>query len=191
MSQMNFDKKSGWKKFFTGKGFYLALAVCLVAVCGWLWPPLWTPCPKAIRKLPRLFHHCAPHPTTAKPVDKPVTNVPDDRTTATTTKPTYKPADKPVDTKPADLFVLPLSNEVLLPFSEEPVFSQTMQDWRVHSGTDFKGELGQDVKAVADGTITKVETDPLWGAVIEIDHGFNIVSRYCGATAKGLTIVRM
>lgn len=119
-----------------------------------------------------------------------MTNIPDDRTTtASTTAPTTAaPTEKPVDTKPADLFVLPLSNEVLLPFSEEPVFSQTMQDWRAHNGTDFKGELGQDVKAAADGTIAKVESDPLWGGVVEIDHGFNIVSRYCGVTAKGLTV---
>lgn len=191
MGQMNFDKKSGWKKFFTGKGFYLALAVCLVAVCGVAVATFMDALPQSdsgsSQGTPTT---AAPAPTTAKPVDKPVTNIPDDRTTAasTTAPTTAAPTEKPVDTKPADLFVLPLSNEVLLPFSEEPMFSQTMQDWRAHNGTDFKGELGQDVKAAADGTIAKVESDPLWGGVVEIDHGFHIVSRYCGVTAKGLTV---
>lgn len=84
--------------------------------------------------------------------------------------------------------MLPLGNEVLKAFSGgQPVYSETMKDWRTHNGTDFKGEIGAEVKAAADGTILKVENDPLWGGVIEIDHGFNIVSRYCGVTAKELT----
>lgn len=191
MGQMNFDKKSGWKKFFTGKGFYLALAVCLVAVCGVAVATFMEALPQSnsgnSQDSPTTV---VPAPTTAQAVDKPVTNVPDDRTTtvSTTTSTTVAPTDVPTDTKPADLFVFPLSNEVLVPFSQEPVFSQTMQDWRAHNGTDFKGEIGQDVKAAADGTITKVEKDALWGEIIEIDHGLNIISRYCGVTAKGLTV---
>ena len=33
---------------------------------------------------------------------------------------------------------------------------------------------------MADGTIHLVENDPLWGDVVEIDHGYGIRSRYCG-----------
>ena len=189
MSRMRNDRKSGWKRFFTGKGFYVALAVCLVAVCGVAVATFVDTLPKTQGGKQRHIGHEQPlvtSPTTEQPVDNPVSDVPYERPTTTTpTTAATKPPTTPVDTKPADLFMLPIGNEVLKPFSDgQPVYSETMQDWRTHNGTDFKGEKGTEVKAVADGTILKVENDPLWGPVIEIDHGFQIISRYCGVTAK-------
>ena len=126
----------------------------------------------------------------SRPVGQVVTNVPDDRRT-TTTPTTTTTAAPTVDTgaatgAPADLFVLPLTNEVTKGYSDgKPAYSETMNDWRVHNGVDFKGETGQTVKALADGTILKVEEDALWGKVVTIDHGFGIHSRYCGLDAGG------
>ena len=69
----------------------------------------------------------------------------------------------------------------LTEFSDgKQVYSKTMADWRTHNGVDFKGEKGQKIKALADGTILSIETDALWGKVVTIDHGFGIKSRYCG-----------
>ena len=87
--KINFDEKSKFKRFLSGKGFYVALAVCLVAVCG-------VAVGTFINSLPQLSSDSSNPasvvsvtPTTKeKPVDKPVTNIPDDRTTtaqATTT----------------------------------------------------------------------------------------------------------
>ena len=183
MSRMRNDRKSGWKRFFTGKGFYVALAVCLVAVCGVAVATFVDTLPKTQEEssgTPGTSSPLVTSPTTEQPVDNPVSDVPYERPTTTTpTTAATKPPTTPVDTKPADLFMLPIGNEVLKPFSDgQPVYSETMQDWRTHNGTDFKGEKGTEVKAVADGTILKVENDPLWGPVIEIDHGFQIISRW-------------
>ena len=65
---------------------------------------------------------------------------------------------------------------------EALLYSETMQDWRTHSGTDFAGEEGQQVKALTGGTVTSAEESPLWGWVITIDHGVGVVSRYAGVT---------
>ena len=119
-------------------------------------------------------------------MDTPVTGVPDNRTTTTaedTTVPTTAPTESDVQAgaTSVDLFILPLTNEVCGVFSnDQPVYSKTMNDWRVHNGVDFVGTEGQTVKALADGTIQTLEEDPLWGKVITIDHGFGIQSRYCG-----------
>lgn len=83
MGQIRFDKdKHTKKKWLSGKGFYVALAVCLVAVCG-------VAVVTFIGSLPAIFGQDtsdAPETSaTEKPVDTPVTNVPDDRTTASTT----------------------------------------------------------------------------------------------------------
>ncbi len=181
MGQIHFDKNSRAKKLLTGKGFYLALAVCLVAVGGVAVVTFMNTLPTKDSSSSAPSSTQSAVPTSDHQVDKPVTNIPDDRTTATTTTaPTTTTPEKPVDNKPA-LFVLPLSNEVLVPYSDgKQVYSKTMNDWRTHNGVDFKGTAGQEVKALADGTILSVEEDSLWGDVVVIDHGYGIQSRYCG-----------
>ena len=108
--------------------------------------------------------------TTDKAVDTPVTGIPDDRsttapseTTTTTTATTTEP-DIQTGATSVDLLILPLTNEVCGSFSDDqPVYSKTMNDWRVHNGVDFVGSDGQAVKALADGTIQDLEEDPLLG----------------------------
>ena len=168
--KINFDEKSKFKRFLSGKGFYVALAVCLVAVCG-------VAVGTFINSLPQLSSDSSNPasvvsvtPTTKeKPVDKPVTNIPDDRTTTSQATTTGKTTAVNVGPTPAELFVLPLSNEVLTEFSDgKQVYSKTMADWRTHNGVDFKGEKGQKIKALADGTILSIETDALWLSLIHI-----------------------
>ena len=191
MGQIHFDKESRFKKIVSGKGFYIALAVCLVAVGGVAVATFTNSLPFQREESSSVGDNSTPSTTstTEKQVDTVITNVPDNRTDPTTTAPTTAPTDptdKPANTKP-ELFILPLSNEVLKPFSNgTQVYSQTMNDYRTHNGVDFKGEKGQDVKALADGTIESVTEDALWGTVTVIDHGFGIKSRYCGmgTTAK-------
>ena len=63
--------------------------------------------------------------------------------------------------KPPKLFyVRPLSGPILREYSDTtPVYSPTMQDWRVHTGVDFAGALGAEVVAVATGEVTGVGSD--------------------------------
>ena len=75
-------------------------------------------------------------------------------------------------------------NTVQKAFSADgPIYCKTMQDWRLHLGVDFAGEEGQNVKAVTRGTVITVNNDPLWGGVVEIDHGIGVITRYCGVKA--------
>lgn len=177
MSHINFDKGSGKKKGLIG--FYIALAVCLVAVGGVAVATFTTP------KVPKDNvdsggQSYTTSVTEAKQVEQNVTNIPDTRTTAAA-----KTENKTTATSAGDLFVLPLSNQVLRGFSgTQPVFSPTMNEWRVHNGTDFKGEQNQTVKALADGTVLSVDTDTYWGGIVTIDHGYGIKSKYCGVTAS-------
>ena len=56
----------------------------------------------------------------------------------------------------------------------------------MHKGTEFAGEAGQEIRALADGTITDISEDLLWGSLITVDHGFGCYSRYCGAIPKDI-----
>lgn len=64
---------------------------------------------------------------------------------------------------------------------EKPVYSETMKDWRTHSGIDISGAEGASVHAVESGTVSGIKQDPLLGNIICIkssDHELY----YCGMT---------
>ncbi|HBT63959.1 MAG TPA: hypothetical protein DEB10_04770 [Ruminococcaceae bacterium] len=181
MGHINFDKGSGKKKRVSG--FYLALAICLVAVGG-VAVTTFISSMQGIDQETKNSNDISTVTTApTEPVGHVVTNIPDTRTNPReTSAATFTTASKT-----ADLFMLPLTNEVIRKFSDlKPVFSPTMNDWRVHNGADFKGTLNQSVKALADGTIVSISKDPLWGDVIAIDHGYGIKSRYCGVKVASL-----
>lgn len=79
------------------------------------------------------------------------------------------------------LIVYPCSKEVIKEYSgENPVFSKTMNDWRIHSGVDFKADQGEKVVAITDGTVSDIFEDPLLGKTIVINHSNGFVASYSG-----------
>lgn len=162
-----------------GKGFYIALALCLLAVCGMAITTF-------IGSVPKEEPDPQPQPSAAKPTTTQsaqqvvitAPDVPDDRTTPTTTAPTT--------VKEENLFVLPVSNRVLRSYSEVHAYSNTLDAWVTHNGVDFAADKNAQVKAAADGKVISVRTDAIWGNVIELQHESNVITRYCGVTAKGI-----
>ncbi len=59
------------------------------------------------------------------------------------------------------------------------VFKQTLNEYSVHNGIDFKAEAGTEVVAVNDGTVTAVNNNYGMGYYVEITHDDGIISRYC------------
>ena len=58
------------------------------------------------------------------------------------------------------------------------VFSQTLQDYRVHLGIDIVTEEAAEVYAAADGTVKKIWEDPMMGWSIAISHSGDCVTVY-------------
>ena len=159
------------RDFLRRNGVYLVLAVSLFAMAGVLVSGLGQ----------RLVQRPAESEPEREPVEQIVTNQPDDRTTTTPATTTTKATTTTQKTEAPDLYVLPLTNTVQKPYSvDAPVYSETMKDWRIHTGVDFAGEEGQTVKAVARGSVAEVREDPLWGGVVAIDHGVGVTSYYFG-----------
>ena len=74
----------------------------------------------------------------------------------------------------------PLNETVVNGYTEELVYDKTMGDWRAHAAVDFKGKEGDKVVAINDGLVLDVYKDNLYSQVVVIDHGANLVARYCG-----------
>jgi murein DD-endopeptidase MepM/ murein hydrolase activator NlpD len=85
--------------------------------------------------------------------------------------------------------VAPVVGEVTKYHSlEVPVFSNTLNEWRVHTGIDISAEEGTEVFATAAGTVTKVFSDPFLGKTVEISHGNGIVSIYSNLSATDVAV---
>ncbi len=96
-------------------------------------------------------------------------------------------SEKPVDNNQSGIVDEPVEKEYFYPVNGEIiknysidalVFSQTLNDYRVHSGVDFASEVGSAVHAYTDGEILNVYEDPMMGMTVAISHDYDLVSYY-------------
>ena len=153
---------------FGGRGYYIALALCLAAVgtIGYF----------ALRERPVTVKQQEPaptldiQPTPTQPVVKPAPVV------------IPEPEPQPEITEPAELLpqvVSPLDGTTVTVFSmTELLYDTTMADWRTHDDIDVQAEEGAAVKTAAGGTVQSVTDDELMGTTVVIDHEGGYSTRY-------------
>ena len=90
------------------------------------------------------------------------------------------------------VFRVPLENAVAVKGCSlsVPVFSATMNDYRVHRGIDFACAPGTPVLAAADGLIASVAKDPMMGWTVTLNHGGGAVTRYAGLSEESANIAK-
>ena len=153
---------------FGGRGYYIALALCLAAVgtIGYF----------ALRERPVTVKQQEPAPTLdiqpapTQPVVKPAPVV------------IPEPEPQPEINEPAELLpqvVSPLDGTTVTVFSmTELLYDTTMADWRTHDGIDVQADEGAAVKTAAGGTVQSVTDDELMGTTVVIDHEGGYSTRY-------------
>lgn len=206
----DYKPKSKFNKFLEGKGFYVALAICVVGAGTAAWMAV----DKTISRMDEApsssIHEQAPQqqePTYGFPdleeagkaqsgVSVPSSSsAPASSSTASSSSSKAQPAASEPAEPSAEVkaqpepqnssFVLPISGEIFGPYSNgELVKNETLKEWRTHDGIDIKADKGTPVKSVCDGTVTAVRDDPLMGLTVEILHHDGITSIYCGLEKK-------
>jgi len=84
-----------------------------------------------------------------------------------------------VEASVPDYFVWPVSGEILREHSVEALsYDVTMGDWRLHTGLDIAAQMGSKVYAVADGTVESIRHDHMLGTVVTIAHSGGMRSVY-------------
>lgn len=58
-------------------------------------------------------------------------------------------------------------------------YDRTMADWRTHGAIDIEADLGEKVRAAADGTVERVYSDQMYGVTVVLYHGGGLRSIYC------------
>ncbi len=185
----------------TGKGFYVALSLCVAmvgAACWYAYSQTGDP-----QTDPNYGYLSQADSTTSSTVTTtaatttattsatrrttPATTdvvaiLPPRTTTSTTTTVTA------TTTAPVEQPMMPVAGEIVAEFSHgELVKSETTGIWQTHNGIDFAAAIGEPVAAVADGTVTAIERDPLWGVCVTMLHNDGVTTRYCGLN-EGLSV---
>ncbi len=98
-------------------------------------------------------------------------------------------APRQVDALPG--FSAPLSGVIAKKHDMDvPVYSTTMQEYRVHCGVDINAAVGEAVRAMADGTVSDVYDDPLLGKCVKLSHSGGATTLYANLgkeLAEGIT----
>lgn len=200
MMKKQFSEKMG--KFLDGKGFYIALILCL-AVIGCSTYYLVHSLRSISVTTQELEAASAPAEIAAEDIlespsvfteaegDSNVQEVlaEEDTPAAEAAAPAEVPAEAPVEvpaepvSAPAEelakVTTWPIQGSVVTAFSPDALIAdQTMGDWRTHEGIDLAAEEGTNVQAVADGTVTAIDNDLLLGIVMTVEHSGGLTSVY-------------
>lgn len=107
---------------------------------------------------------------------------------------TPKESDTDASVEPSDVLpdFHPISaGEIIKGYSvSAPVYSQTMDDYRVHAGIDVSAPIGSDVYAAASGTVSAVWDDPMNGCCLSIRHSGGAVSTYANLSRDTLDAMK-
>ena len=202
MSSLHYERKN--KKGNGGKAFYVALGVCLIAVgvAAWTTYDSVVEFSSVEEENSSVSSQTTPAQNTLSGVtssskapeesesqsdvvsEKPESQATQAQVSSAEPAPSREVQESSAEPSPppeAETLYFPVGSTVTKNFSgEDPIYSETMQDWRVHSGVDLSAETGETVTSIASGTVLKTEKDDLLGNVISIQHPDGITAFYCG-----------
>lgn len=182
------NNKKTFVDFLKGRGFYLVLMLCIAAVgsVGYLsvknimsgtGADEWN---KAAESADN-----TPSQNEISPTGKPAEGIKDKSASSVGAASSKATTSSQAKQTTATIYHMPTVGNIVTAFSlTAPVFSKTMGDWRIHSGIDITGTIGQDVKASADGTVEDVYNDEFKGVTIIISHSDGVKTVYCNLQEK-------
>jgi murein DD-endopeptidase MepM/ murein hydrolase activator NlpD len=192
--------KGRFARFMSSKGFYAAIAVCLVGagVATWL------AVDRTITGIEDSNSRMIDSDTSfsefpiVEEVEKKVPKIPEVSTpkvsssssTSSTPPSSSAPASVPEEPSapvegpppsPNLVYTLPVKGDIVNQYSNgELVKNMTLGDWRTHDGVDIAAEVGADIYAIADGAVEEIRHDALWGTVLTLTHIDGKISIYAG-----------
>jgi murein DD-endopeptidase MepM/ murein hydrolase activator NlpD len=168
------------KKFTNGKGYYIALALCAVAigVSGYLYYS------HANKEDVQLNN---PDMTVDQTVlgdesDLPVVATQPQQSGTQPTETTVPPST--VTRKPLQT-AAPVEGEIVMVYAMDSLgYNPTTRDWRTHNGVDIAAEEGSKVFAAADGTVYTVYEDDTMGMTVVIRHRDGYITKYASLASE-------
>lgn len=193
------SNNSKLNRFLNGKGFYIALGICMIAIGISAWTAISkTSGPPEINESNNTAQIVSNGQTSKDTeANTPQSDIPHTLSSDTVKETesskedlvTSNETESAVEQTPtAGYFVYPVVGEVIKKFSDSELqYSVTFNDMRLHLGIDIKAEAGTSVKSSGDGKVLEVKNDPELGYTVKIDHGNGITALYSGL-AKAVAV---
>ena len=175
---MSNNKKYG--RSFAGKGYYIALILCAVAIgiSGYLYYQNANPEDPQIQEPTGDMNILSP--TQGDDIEA-VATQPQQSTIPTQGifDPIEPTLQRPIKTGK------PLAGEIAASYAMDCLsYNATTRDWRVHDGVDIAAEAGSPVCAAAAGEVYTVYDDEVWGTTVVIRHEGGYVTTYASLDAQ-------
>lgn len=166
---------SGVRTALKGKGFLIALVLCVAAVGV----STYYAYNQAISQITGGLDVGTPETIFELPANVEQGGIPKDNEEGSI-QPDGEPANNFITVTAPKM--LPIADaEVINPYSGgELVKSQTLGVWKTHDGIDLAAEEGTPVLSMTNGTVSEIFEDALWGVCLIIDHGDGIEGHYYG-----------
>ena len=109
------------------------------------------------------------------------------------------PVKEETEVKPKEIIVpevneiespsMPVNGDIIKPHSvNKPVYSKTLNDWRIHEGIDILCNIGDEVLASASGKVVDIYEDSALGYTVVIEHN-GYATKYCNlSSVEGLSV---
>lgn len=167
------------RAMFGGRGFYIALALCLVAVGVLGWYAIFgdkEPVQEAVNPTPVVEQT----PVNPDPVvEDPEVNALQEKEPEPVVEPVVEVVEIVEVEELLPQVISPLDGTTVTVFSmTELMYDETMGDWRTHDGLDIQAAEGDAVKTAADGTVVEVLDDELMGTTVIIEHAGGYTTQY-------------
>ena len=170
--------------FFAGKGFYIALSLCVVVIgvsAFILFSGSGADVENEVMEIPeerQVYEPAAPEILEAEPEPEPAL---EEVTATEETGAWTAPAGEIPETVQ---YVWPVAGEVTLPYSAAAlVYNEKMGDWRTSEGIEISVPLGTQVLSVAAGQVESVSPDDMGGMTVVILHAGGLRSVYSNLAA--------
>ena len=157
----------------SGKGYYIALILCAVAIgiSGYL------------------FYRNSQERETLQSKPAQSLEIPQEDVQAVATQPQQEQAESekpPVQNVSKRGKVLsPVSGNMALDYSMDALcYNPTTRDWRTHNGIDIAAAEGTTVYAAADGTVESVFEDDTMGYTVVLSHADGYKTTYASLAAE-------
>ncbi len=164
------------QRFFSGKGFYIALALSLAAVGGAAWLGVNSAMDKLEAPPPDLSNNTQIEEPSEWTLPQTPAEVKQEDVKADTSSAVV---EEQANTSVVQGYILPLKGSVLNAYSGDKVVkSKTLDDWLMHTGMDIAAKVSTPVKSMSGGKVKEITNDSLWGTTVTIEHANGIMSYY-------------
>lgn len=163
------NKFKHFRSFLKGKGYYIVLLLCTVAVgvTGYF---LLNGKESALPNETEVSVS-TDGGTTAPSSDRPAANV----AATQNSEPTQLPSEQ---AKPLRL-KKPVAGELVVSFAADRLaYNETTRDWRTHEGIDLAASEGENVLAAANGTVYSIYEDESLGMTVVVQHEGGYTTHY-------------